>query len=272
MLIVDDREHGGIAELVAQLGVEVSVQRLEYGDCCFTGNGEQGECLVGCERKKLSDLVNSMKDRRLSGHQLRGMWQSYDYCLLFAEGVWRPGAGGEIEELRGRDWRPFYSHQAGKAAISYRQLLSYLTTLELRGGLVVRRTSNERETAAQYVSLYHWFTDKDWHQHNSHDQVYANGVPKKGHGSGWAREHGHDTTFAAGARGRTGKVLQADPTTAWRVAMQFPGIDRRAEKVAAHFGSVRAMALATEKEWASIDGIGKVTAKAVVRAIAEEGA
>jgi ERCC4-type nuclease len=56
------------------------------------------------------------------------------------------------------------------------------------------------------------------------------------------------------------------------MASQLPGIDRRAEKVAEHFGSVRAMVEAGEKEWQAIEGIGKVTARAVVRAIREEGA
>src|SRR5580692_10605470 len=256
MLLIDRRERNSLDKEISRLGVEVETTELEFGDCSFTGNGEAGPCVVGCERKRLTDLVNSMKNRRLSGHQLRGMWTAYDYCFLFAESVFRPGPGGEIEELVGRDWRPAYGSGAG-SAISYRQLTSYLTSLELCGNVIVRRTGSVRETAAQMAALWHWFNDKSWSQHHAHDQVYSK-VPgvKKGHGSGWAEPHEHSREWG---RGRSAVLPNGEadhPSTLWLMAAQLPGIDRRAEKVAAYFRTVRAMANADETDWEGIDGIG----------------
>ena len=268
MLILDRRETD-LEPILRRHDVEVVVSELEFGDLLFTGNGPDGECMVGVERKRLSDLVNSMKDRRLSGHQLAGLWRSVDYVFLFVESVFRPGPHGEIEELRDRDWRPFYSVGKGSSAIAYAQVQSYLTSLELLGNVVVRRSPNMNATAAQYAALYSWF-QKPWGKHHAHDQIYTN-TPDKGHGTGWGTPHGHDEEFGKYGRGRA-IVVGKPPSTCWRMASQLPGIDRRAEKVAEHFGSVRAMVEAGEKEWQAIDGIGKITARAVVRAIREEGA
>ena len=268
MLILDRRETD-LEPILRRHDVEVVVSELEFGDLLFTGNGPDGECMVGVERKRLSDLVNSMKDRRLSGHQLAGLWRSVDYVFLFLESVFRPGPHGEIEELRGRDWRPFYSVGKGGSAIAYAQVQSYLTSLEMLGNVVVRRSPNMNATAAQYAALYSWF-QKPWGQHHAHSQIYTN-TPEKGHGTGWGTPHAHDEEFGKYGRGRA-IVVGKPPSTCWRMASQLPGIDRRAEKVAEHFGSVRAMVEAGEKEWATIDGIGKITARAVVRAIREEGA
>lgn len=249
---------------------------LEYGDVMFTGNGPDGEgtAMIGCERKRLSDLVNSMKDRRLSGLQLRGMWTTYDFVFLFIEDLWRPGPAGEIETFtRGRDgkwgWYPFYSRDHERSAISYRQVISYLTTLELIGKVTVRRSGYIGETARQIAALWCWFNEKGWGEHKSHDQIYTN-TPAKGHGSQWAREHTHDENYGR-QRARLFDV-KGDPTTLWRMATQLPGIDARARVVTQHFGTVREMANAEEEAWMQIDGIGKKTAAAVVKAMSEEGA
>lgn len=278
MILIDDRERDDIDAEVRALGIDAVTTRMEFGDCAFVGNGPDGPCEIGCERKKLSDLINSMKDRRLSGAQLRGMWQTYQYVFLFTEGQWRPGPGGAIEEMRYDPrskkyaWQPFYRNgcASDRYAISYNQIMGYLTGLELRGGVVWRRTRDVKETAAQYVALWHNFNDKQWSQHHAHDQVYCGDLPAKAHGSNWGRPHDHDTEYVKPGRGRA-MITQENPTTLWRMASQLPGVDRRAEKVAAHFGTVRAMANATEEEWREVDGVGPKISKAVVRAITEIG-
>ena len=290
MLYVDSRERE-IPVVLTRMNVPFTLTLLEskddfgqvsLGDIMFEGSGEWGPAMVGCERKKLSDLISSMKDRRLSGHQLRGMWKAYDYVYLFAEGIWRPGAGGEIEEPRQNwktkrtEWTPLYD-RAGKHAVSYAQVDAYLNSLALRSRgpngepVRVKRTSSPHETATCYVALYNGF-QKPWHQHHAHDQVHCTAItPKKGHGSGWGREHGH----AASTGGRQGvqqRDAPDDPTTLWMMAAQLPGVDSRARLVAQHFGTVAAMVAATEEEWRQLDGFGEVRARACWRSIHEKGA
>ena len=148
------------------------------------GEGEDGKprtVTIGCERKRLglekgrlsTDLIQSMQDRRLSGLQLACMSAAYDYVYLFIEGMWRADAMGEIEVSEdGKWWRPL------KQRVSHRQVMSYLTTLELKGHTTVgnrfaiRRTNNMKETASQYTDLWAWW-QKPWAQHTSHQQMYA---------------------------------------------------------------------------------------------------
>src|SRR5580704_11288745 len=114
-LLIDRRESLRPAgrELITHLrryDLDLSLElELEYGDATFSGSGESGDSLIGIEHKRLSDLVAGMKDHRLSGHQLRGLWRLYDYVFLFVEGCWRPGPGGEIEELGPNGWHTFIS-------------------------------------------------------------------------------------------------------------------------------------------------------------------
>jgi ERCC4-type nuclease len=288
-MILDDREPTSILDKLRSHGLEVSHTRLDSADCAWSGCGpDSTSVMIGVERKKLGDLINSMKDRRLSGRQLREMWQTYDYVFLTVEGVWRPGPGGEIEELRGRDWVPCFSRGYGASMISYRQVTSYLTTLEMCGGVVVRRTSSEIETAAMWASLYHWW-QKPWADHRSHDQLYHPvTLPNKNHGSKWADPHSHDEEYEDLQGNHRGRVVAGveNPTTAWRWASDLPGVDRRAKGVAEFFGSAYALALGEpgampsedrlvrmEVAYAAALGIekGRKTAKAVVRAVTETG-
>jgi hypothetical protein len=289
MLLIDRRENNGILKLVQRLDVDAMETELEYGDCCFSGSGPSGDCTVGIERKRVDDLINSMKDRRLSGHQIRGMRKAYDFLFLFIEGIWRPGAGDVIEVCLNGGWRTLYG-RADRRSVSYQQVMNYLTTLELRGGVVVRRTGGPQDTAVQYVSLWKWF-QKGWQEHTSHDQVYTN-TPAKGHGGGWAEVHEHDGK-GGGRVGVSAAVNgNGNPSTLLRSAMQLPGIDSRARLVEERFGTLRDMTLAglpaalrrqvdswyaanpgaAEGVWRQMSGIGEKTAAAIVHAYTTKGA
>lgn len=258
MLILDRREPDDLVSAVRHLGVEVSVSELEFGDCAFAGNGENGDCMVGVERKKLDDLINCMRDRRLSGHQLRGLWQAYDYVWLCIEGVWRPGPAGEIEQLRGREWRAYFSSR-DRHAVSFRQLAAFQDSLTLRSRsatgepLRIIRTQGVRETALRYAALYSGFVEKKWSDHHAHDQIYCPEptMPKRG--------------------GRAG-LVQEKVTVAWKIAAQLPGLDgKRGLCAAKYFKTPRAMANANETDWQAVEGIGPKLAAGAVKAMTEEG-
>lgn len=258
MLLIDRRENDRAAgrELISCLrryDIELATDIELNCDAMFQGNGEHGECLVGIEHKRLSDLITSMKEKRLAGLQLPRMQKTHDYIYVFAEGVWRPGPGGEIEELRQGGWRTFYGKR-DRYSVNYRQVSAFLNSLQMTvraeaTGEPVRvvRTQNPRETAAQYAAIYLWWTEKRWDQHHTNGQIYTEVTLPK----------------------RTGFV-QKKVTVAWKMAAQIPGIDRGAEQVARHFKTPKAMALAGVKEWMEVEGIGKVRAEAAVKAFTEE--
>lgn len=250
MIFLDQRIGSGeLAPLFHQYGIQANVCHLDFGDVSFEGNGPNGRCAICVERKRIEDLIQSITSKRLSGHQLPGMAEQYDYCYLLVEGIWRPGPQGELQiahgsieaERFGGRWLP--SHGKG---IGYRNVDNYLSTLELHAGVIYRRTLGPQETVATIVDLYRWW-GKEWGEHSSHIAVYAPAAPKIG-------------------RGKM-QLARRNVSLAETWAMQMDGIADKAQSVAEHFGSARAMANATAAEWLAIKGVGKITARRAVEAI-----
>lgn len=285
MIVIDSREKPGIVDELKRYDVPVQEQMLEFGDCVFEGmgEGEDGKpcsVTVGCERKRLgiekgrtsTDLINSMRDRRLSGVQLNGMAKAFDFVYLFIEGMWRASGTGDIEvSEEGKWWRPLYhqtgSHITGKHPISHRQVMSYVTTLELKGvttvgnRFVIRRTLNMKETASQYVDLWHWF-QKPWAEHTSHQQMYAPGPEMQ-------QQRGGKVSFIDPVE-MFRKEYGEQAVVCWRMAAQLPGVDTvRARSLAIHFRTAERMCSAGPAEWQRILGIGKVTAEGAARVLRE---
>lgn len=240
-----------LAPLFTPFGIQVNICKLEFGDLAFEGNGPTGRCAVVIERKRIDDLIASMQSKRLSGHQLPGMADAYDYCYLIVEGLWRPGPEGEMQIGRGglENQGSFGGRWASAhgRALKYRSIDNYLATLELQAGVIYRRTLTPAETVVTVVDLYRWWTEKLWAEHSSHLGVYAPAVVKAGKTRlNLARRH---------------------VSLAEKWAMQLDGIDSKAQAVASHFGSARAMALGVESDWVALKGIGKPTARQIVEAI-----
>lgn len=230
-------------------GIQPEITTLEAGDIAFEGNGPRGRSAITIERKQIEDLIQSIESKRLSGSQLPGMDDQYDYAYLIVEGVWRAGPDGEMQIGRGSfesestfggRWLPT------RGRLRYRAVDNYLATLELHAGVICRRTLSPEETVAMVVDLYRWWNDKLWAQHSSHLAVYAPAVIKPG-------------------KGRL-NLARREASYAERFAMQLPELDTKAQRVAEHFGSGRVMANANEAEWLRIKGIGKVTARLAVEA------
>ena len=94
----------------------VTSTRLVAGDVCFDGNGQGGKRIaVGIERKRLRDMINSIRTGRYAGSQLPTMLDLYDDCYLIIEGYQRCGQDGELETLLTRA-ESFSSGLSGKWA------------------------------------------------------------------------------------------------------------------------------------------------------------
>jgi ERCC4-type nuclease len=221
-ILLDDREDQTLAGHLSRFGLPLSVVRLDYGDLAIQSSGG---LLIGYERKRLPDLIASMQDRRLSGHQIRGMWSMYDRVELIVEGIWRAGQNDEIEIPQQGKWTTLFHRGSG---ISYRQVDSYLYSQYECGCVPCWRTNSTEETAHLYVSRWHWW-QKDYELHKSHDVLFTNEP-------------------SAQKRGAV-VLLQGDPNPVTMMAAQIPSVDATAWDIGKHFASVEEMVLASPAAW-----------------------
>lgn len=271
-ILIDDREDPRLLNELARFDVPFASARLEMtdtsgrnvsmGDAVFSGLGPSGLLQVAFERKRLTDFIACMKDRRLS-RQLKDMREvcQYERIYVVLEGIWRPNLSGMAEVLNGDGrWHPLYSARGGEG-ITFDQIDGFMQSIS-EVGVTVHRTANTQETAMFYVSRYRWW-QKQYHLHHAMDGIYSTDPEQQ----------------------RRGKMVlhQGEPSPVCQVAAQFPGIDAKAWSVAEQFGSIFEMVTGramTEDDyrlvlarwmrttWTDRSGkdkrFGKGTAKAVV--------
>ncbi len=208
---------------------------IEFSDFCFYGNGPDGLCRVGIERKRLSDALDSIRTKRLSGHQLGGLCKEFDFVFIVIEGQFKAGEHGELLELKWRDkklqWLPTSD---GKQAVLYRAFQNYFTTSKLKAGtaagnpVVIERTTEPFETVALVVSHWHWFNDKVWEQHRSHEAVYNKEYQNNNH--------------------KPRSFIRRQVSQCEQYMAVAPGLDQAAKSVADRFGSMEGLMKATVEE------------------------
>jgi hypothetical protein len=226
-IIIDDREDTRLLNELSRFDIPIHTFRLEsvnaeghnvsMGDAVFAGSGPDGPVQIAFERKRLTDLVTCIKDRRLA-RQLKDMRSvcAYDRIYVVVEGIWKPSVNGMVEVLNGDGrWHPMFAARGGEG-ITYDQIDGFLQSI-CESGVVVHRTGNTQETAMFYISRYRWW-QKPYHQHRAMDQLYSNDPNAQ----------------------RRGKMIihQGDPSPVCQVAAQFPGIDAKAWSVAEQFKSI----------------------------------
>lgn len=240
LMLVDDREG---SRQFAKLLRPSELGRLPFGDVSFLGNGPNGRPVpIGIELKQLSDVLSCITTGRFSGHQLPGLHSSYEYIYLVYYGIYsldqRTGSL-TVPRPRPGDKKGWVNASIGSRAFMYREFESWLATMELRGGVRIRRAATVREAAAVVQSLFSWW-GKDWEGHHSHLALQED--PPWG--------------------------LLRKPNLLRKMAAQLPGVGwTRSAAVASHFDSVLEMVNAGEKEWRQIEGIGKKTAATVIASL-----
>lgn len=225
MLQIDSRRGSGeLTKYFHAYGISPQVTTLEFGDFAWTGEGPEGKSLIAVERKRINDLIDSMKSKRLSGHQLGGIAETYDFAYLLVEGIWRPGDRGELE-INSGGWQP--------SRMKYSSVINYLATLRHRANISHYRTASQTETAAVIVALYkYWQTP--WYEHKAHEQIYT----PVNEAAGW--EYGKLV------------LTRREISLCEMMACQIPGLAEKARYVAGHFGTPRAMICADAAEWAKV--------------------
>jgi ERCC4-type nuclease len=135
-------------------------KHLPSGDFCFAGEGPKGPCLVGIERKRIKDMLSSIRTGRMA-EQLVAMLNHYDYSFLILEGTFRTNwYSGVLEDKYGRDYSPV---TVGKSTFLGLELESALSSIVTCTPVRYIRTRSDRETVDWLISLNHAFS-KPWDQ------------------------------------------------------------------------------------------------------------
>ena len=217
-------------------GPQVLVKRMPAGDFSFPGNGPSGPCLVGIERKTVKDMLGSMRTGRFSGEQLPKLLDHYDYAYLVVEGPHRTNTlNGLMEEPWGNTWRPV--QLGSKSTFQGLELASFLNSVSLRSPLRVHCTRDYPATVEYILSLA-WTFSKPWDRHQAHVAIHT-----------------------------PDPYVQIEKaSTVRRVAYSLAGVGWvLSGEVEKSFATVESMVTATQKQWETVDGIGKVLAKKIWR-------
>lgn len=232
MLIVDERV-GSKDLLIAlqNLGVPAELGHLDSGDVSFIGRGiNDAPVYIGLELKRTTDLIGSLRSGRFQGFQLERLVNTYDRAWLISEGMWREGDGGILEVYQA-GWRPAL---AGPRGVMASDLEAWLLTQTIRGGLGYRHAPHRADTIRFIAVLYAWWTEKNIGEHRGHEAIYLPSPDR--------------ATFLEPSTER--KMISCIPKVGWE----------KSAALETHFGGIRALLAADEKEITKVAGVGKTIA------------
>lgn len=233
MILVDDRT--GSAEIAPLLSSPNMVCRLNFADFAWSGEGPDGPTSIGVERKSLLDLLQSITTGRLSGHQMVGLTQDYDWVYLLVEGVWRPDRNsGLLQRINSKG--KWVDAAQGSRRFMARDIYNFINTLRVMCNVVTVCTSNRWETAMWLDSAHGWW-QKGWDQHKSHLQFQR-------------------------------PVMHAQltkPNLVTRMVSQLDGIGwDKARSIGKQFKSVEDLMEGEQEDFQSIPGIGPKLSKSIM--------
>jgi len=244
-MILLDKSRGSVELLhyFKPFGISVELSNLvPYGgDAWFMGKGSEGDITVAIERKRITDLIDSMRTKRLKGYHMPLMADNYDLVYIIVEGMWRPGDDGACEEWR----RVHGTWQWVPLGVQYRAVDNFMTSIghHCNG---VKRSSTPQETVHQIVDLYRMYEEAPTLRSN----IY---LP--------------EPTGRPGTKVRT----LSKPRWVEKFCYLLPGLDAKLYTAADHFKTIRRAVNAPTKDWI-LPGIGKITAERIQRALDSEGA
>jgi len=234
MILVDDRT--GAVELAELLGAPHVVCHLDYADFCWSGCGPTGPVNVGVERKSILDFLQSMTTGRLSGHQLVGLTQQYDWVYIILEGVWRADREhGMLMRMNHKG--KWVAASQGSRRFMARDVWNFISSMGVMCGVTTVATSSKWESAKWLDSIHGWWS-KPWTSHKSHLQFHK----------------------------PVAHAQLSKPGLTTRFFSQLEGIGwDKARKLGAAFPTMKDVLEA--EDWAVVDGIGPKLAKSIAKQI-----
>ncbi len=261
-ILVDDRIGSKyLATLIEKEDerAEVELTRLEYGDVAISVNGpDDSEMLVGIEVKRIEDLLSSLSTGRLVAHQIPGLLDMYDMCILLVQGMYRPDPEtGVLQILKNTRTgkRTWIAAKNGEYRWMWKDVNTrlwsiYAQTLMMGKPVTILQTANSRETALIILSIASWGSKK-WGQHRSLKAMNKMTSVRL-------------TTYKHKQESGIGRLLP--PTKQEEIVAHLVG-PSKALRVLDHFGSIHNLVNADESEWLGIKGIGKLTTKEVMNVL-----
>ncbi len=236
MILIDNRV--GSKEFIQFFDPkEARLTHLEFADFAFAGNGlDTFPWQIGLELKTIEDMLSCIGSGRFTGHQLPGLLNSYQCVYLILQGLWRANPNtGVIQKRRGRVW----SDIAHGRPISYKALVNFINTLQVKTDIKFYRTISDKETSDLIKSLYSWWS-KPYESHTSCLALHKP-IPK---------------------------IQLTEPTLVQIMAFDLPGVGFELSlRVSKYFDNVQQMVNANAKEWQAIEGVGKKKAEMIVKSI-----
>lgn len=234
--MIDIAHEKGSAEFeepLWRLGLPCRIKNLESADFAFWGEGPDGTCRIGIERKTVDEMTSFEGRGRLTGHQLPRMTKRYRFRFLLIEGLTR------VEPREGmlQQGRPVKNGQLcawGEAGFrrgeTFEAYLKFQVTLQLKAAITIIPTADRTATAHAVHAIYRWF-QVDWEKHKSHLKV----------------DEAHPD-----------EALLDERTIRRQTFAQWPGVGwQRSAKVSQHFHSIADAVTASEDEWMQALGIKK---------------
>jgi ERCC4-type nuclease len=240
-----------LARALGSLAIRIPIP---HGDVVFWGvdedpSGAEVPIRVCCERKKIRDMVACIVSGRYL-HQSRSAHEAgFERLVLIVEGEFRSGPEtGQVEVpvthsiMDAKSLRPrvrrFWESVA--PPLPYPRFDQYLSELALYTGILVKRSKDVRETAAQVKAIWQLF-QKLPSEHQSLKMFYTAPHPAS---------------------------ILSKPGLVRRVANELDDIGwARSAEIAKRFQSVKEMVDATEEDWEAIPGIGTTIARKAVSAL-----
>jgi len=151
------------------------ITRLDSADLAF----DAGDLTVGVEVKKTLDAVNCLFSGRLADHQIPLMKASYDVVYLVIEGVYRPCPQSGVlqvlklfnENEKGIQAGRWSDATSGRQRLLFSSFESWLNTLAVQGGILVRNTSSVAGTAALVLSMQSWWQKSEHRSYHVMDET-----------------------------------------------------------------------------------------------------